>query len=177
MKFKEIANRLTGISCPIFGVSWNPVEVEVTKARRIISFLEDRRVLYDPSQVEIPRYCVESVLEIRRFLTDEIGGLTFDNELAKDLRGMRAACRKFLGAVQNDDRDIVVFANHQGHYASWIFIGALGEMRGVFGIHIARIALQYGIDVEDDLASIFPARDSNDEIKQTAGRKRRGRAL
>src|SRR5262249_53409019 len=133
------------------------------------------RVLYDPSQLETPRYCVESVLEIRRFLTDEIGSLSFDNALAQDLRGMRAACRKFLGTVQNDDRDIVMFAHHQGHYASWIFFGALGEMRGVFGIHIARIALQYGVDVEDDLASILPARDTNGETEQIVGRERRKR--
>ncbi|HEU0144345.1 MAG TPA: DUF6650 family protein [Nitrososphaera sp.] len=164
MKFKEIANRFTGFSCPIFGVSWNPVEAEVTKARRVISFLEDRRVLYVPSEVETPKYCVQSVLEIRRFLTEEIGNLSFDAELSKNLRGMRAACRKFLNTVENDDRDIVIFANRQGHYANWIFIGALGEMRGVFGMHIAKIAIEYGIDVEDDLASILPEGDDNGEI-------------
>jgi hypothetical protein len=164
MKFKEIANRLTGFSCPAFGVSWNPVEADVTKARRIISFLEDRQVLYVPSEVEVPEHCVHSVLEIRSFLTSEIGNLAFDDELAKNLCGMRAACRKFLNTVQDDDRDIVVFANRLGPYASWTFIGALGEMRGVFGMHIAKIAIQYGIDVEDDLASILPAGDDNGEI-------------
>jgi hypothetical protein len=164
MKFKEIANRLTGFSCPVFGVSWNPVEADVTKARRIISFLEDRRVLYVPSEVEVPGHCVHSVLEIRRFLTSEIGNLAFDDELPKNLRGMRAACRKFLSTVVDDDRDIVIFANRLGHYASWTFIGALGEMRGVFGMHIAKIAIQYGIDVEDDLASILPAGDNDGEI-------------
>jgi hypothetical protein len=164
MKFKEIANRLTGFSSPIFGVSWNPVEAEVTKARRVISFLEDRRVLFDPIEVERPEYCIQSVLEIRRFLTEELGNLSFDDELAKNLRGMRAACRKFLNTVQNDDRNIIVFANRQGHYASWIFIGALGEMRGVFGMHIAKIAIEYGVDIENDLASILPAGDDNGEI-------------
>lgn len=34
MKFSEIAQRLTGISCPIFGVSWTAPEAEVTVARR-----------------------------------------------------------------------------------------------------------------------------------------------
>ena len=49
MIFREIRERLTGISCPIFGVSWNPSETERTKAIKIIRFLEDRRVLYNPS--------------------------------------------------------------------------------------------------------------------------------
>lgn len=48
MIFREIRERLTGISCPIFGVSWNPSETERTKAIKIIRFLEDRRVLYNP---------------------------------------------------------------------------------------------------------------------------------
>lgn len=48
MRFTELLNRLTGISCPVFGVSWNPVDTERSIARRIIIFLELRRVLYIP---------------------------------------------------------------------------------------------------------------------------------
>jgi hypothetical protein len=33
---------------------------------------------------------------------------------------------------------------------------ALGELRGVFGIHVGLLATKYGIDVEDGLASILP---------------------
>ena len=29
MNFKAILNRLTGLSCPIFGISWNPIESEI----------------------------------------------------------------------------------------------------------------------------------------------------
>ena len=46
-------------------------------------------------------------------------------------------------------------ASH-GHWASWVFTGALGEMRGVFGVHIARLAASHGLDVEDELATIIP---------------------
>jgi hypothetical protein len=48
MKFSEIANRLTGISTPFGGASWKPAEMEIEGARRVIAFLEDRRVLYEP---------------------------------------------------------------------------------------------------------------------------------
>ena len=53
MKFSEIANRLTGISTPVGGVSWQPAELEIAGARRVVAFLEDRRVLYDPYQMEL----------------------------------------------------------------------------------------------------------------------------
>ena len=37
--------------------------------------------------------------------------------------------------------------------------GALGEIRGVFGVDIARPAASPGLDVEDELASLLPAPD------------------
>jgi hypothetical protein len=38
-----------------------------------------------------------------------------------------------------------------------MFNDALGELRAVVGIHIALLSAKFGIDVEDDPASIFPA--------------------
>lgn len=63
MIFREIRERLTGISCPIFGVSWNPSETERTKAIKIIRFLEDRRVLYNPYEQECPDHCIHSIIK------------------------------------------------------------------------------------------------------------------
>ena len=71
---------------------------------------------------------------------------------------MRAACRKFLDSVTTDKR-IVQFGASTGHFASWQFNGAVGELRGVFGIHITQIATQHGLDIEDDLAKIIPEVD------------------
>ncbi|MCL4400348.1 hypothetical protein M1506_03720 [Patescibacteria group bacterium] len=157
MKFKEIIKRLNGISTPVFGISWNPNQTDRDLAKEVISFLEDRRVLYNPSEMEMPDHCVQSVLEIRRFLTQKIG-IAQDNNPVDSLRAMRASCRKFLDTV-GADKDIVQYGHHHGHWASWTFNGALGELRGVFGIHVARIATMYGLDVEEDLATILPAAD------------------
>jgi hypothetical protein len=69
MKSREIVSRITGLSVPVFGVQWNPPEAECVAARRVLAFLEDRRVLYVPSEMELPQHCVESVLRIREFRT------------------------------------------------------------------------------------------------------------
>jgi len=160
MKFREIANRLTGLSTPIFGISWNPPEAEVSIVRRIIAFMEDRRVLYVPSEVEVPDHCVQSVLRIREFLTNELASIEPSSELGQSLMALRSSCRKFLNTVQEEEGKIIRFGASQGHYASWIFISAIGEMRGVFGLHLAKLAVAHGLDVEDDLAKIFPAEDA-----------------
>jgi len=130
VKFKDIAARLTGISSPIFGVSWKAPETERSVAKRVVAFLEDRRVLYSPSEMEVPAHCVQSVLEIRRSLTAEISKREEKTEISASLRAMRAACRKFLDTVQADEGRIIRFGADRGHYASWTFNGALGEMRG-----------------------------------------------
>ncbi|MBP6748751.1 MAG: hypothetical protein KA144_03845 [Xanthomonadaceae bacterium] len=157
MKFREIASRLTGFSTPIFGISWNPPETEIAAARRLITFLEDRRVLYVPSEAEVPNHCIDSILEIRRYLTSEMGDVAKDETLGQSMSAMRAACRKFLDATQVDEGRIIQFGADRSHYASWVFIAALGELRGIFGLHIARIATAFGLDVESQLAVILPA--------------------
>jgi hypothetical protein len=35
----------------LVGVSWQPTDLEVSAARRVIAFLEDRRVLYAPEEM------------------------------------------------------------------------------------------------------------------------------
>ena len=155
MDFKDIAKRITGISILNSGVSWNPPEPESDVAQRVISELEDRRVLYNPSEMELPAHCVESIIQIRRMLTCELKNLDQSSNLAASLKAMRAACRKFLDTVQTDERIIKFGASHN-HFASWQFNGAVGELRGVFGIYIAQIAVQYGINVDQPLSTILP---------------------
>jgi len=162
MKFKEIAKRLTGLSTPVIGVSWNPDNTSKDIAKRVISFLEDRRVLYNPGEMEVPHYCVSSVLEIRKFLTEQIPTAS-DNNLQDSLKAMRNACRKFLDLIGGEKESLKL----GGQYVSWdtwVFNSALGELRGVFGIHVAKIAVSYKIDVENDLASILPGIE-DDEIE------------
>jgi hypothetical protein len=174
VKFNDIASHLTGISCPLFGVSWTPPASEREAAKRLIAFLEDRRVLYNASELEVPEHCVQSIIEIRHHLTDELTKLDNADELANHLRAMRAACRQLLNTVQAGDRyDIVRFGNYGGHNASWIFMSALGQMRGVFGVHIAQLAAAFGLDIEDDLAVILPGNDDGrDDEQEPRGHRR-----
>jgi len=126
-----------------------------------MTFLEDRRVLYDPTEVEIPEHCVESVLQIRQELTRAIQGSGRDSDLTAHLQAMRAACRKFVGSVAGTSRTPRIITS-LGTYQGWVFVSALGELRGVFGVHIAQIAAKYGLDVAKELVPILPAKDDGD---------------
>ncbi len=157
MNYREILTHITGFNVPIFGVSWNPKESEIDVARRILTFLEDRRLLYNPYHIEVAEDCVRSALDIRRFLTTEIGKLAGDSELAKHLRGIRAVCRKFLDATDHRSRRLV-----HPHWSGWHeaeFFTQLGELRASIGLHVAAISVMHGIDVEGQLAIVLPNAD------------------
>lgn len=155
MRFTELLNRLTGISCPVFGVSWNPVDTERSIARRIIIFLEPRRVLYSSYDYESVCPCITSVTEIKNYLTSELQNIDEQSELNAYVRSMRNACNKFLSKCP-DKKEFRCYACQPGNIDNWIFTSAIGELRGVFGVMIGQIAKVYGLDVEDDLAQIIP---------------------
>jgi len=49
------------------------------------------------------------------------------------------------------------------HWGNKDFLAALGELRGVFGIHVAILATKFDIPIEEDLRSILPLADETDE--------------
>ena len=155
IRFSDIANQLAGISTPIGGANWQPGTPDVEVARRVLSFLEDRRVLYDPLEVEVPQQCVESVLRISEFLTDELAKQGIGNELAGHLRAMGAACRRFLDHLRSPDKPSEFYLPHGDTFMMWQLNQALGELRAMFGIHLAQIAAKHRLDVEEPLSYVI----------------------
>lgn len=167
MTFKEIANSITGISCPVFGISWNPPKMESKIAEKVIIYLEDKRVLYNPYDLEMPDHCIQSVDDIRKFLTEQLFDAKKDGELSYNLRAMRSACRKFLDMTTMNSN---YFSRQNGRVDSnlgmggqMLFYSGIGELRGTFGVLIAQVLVMYGIDCESELLTILPLEitDSN----------------
>jgi len=182
--FKSIAKRLTGFSTPIFGVSWKPPDFERDAASRILTELEDHRAFYAPYEAEFPPFVVDSIINARREITDELKNLDRNSKLAEHLLSIRAACRKFLtvvgkipeliefdkGGAKEDGRDFEVKEiDHKMNYD--YFWSALGALRGEVGVHIACVASEYGIDVEEELASIFPEEVDDEQAEKKVERR------
>jgi hypothetical protein len=102
VRLSEIANRLNGISTPFFGVSWTPATVDVVIAKKVITYLQGRRLLLSAHEIHDSafRRIEQSVSEIRAFLTETLcaGGLRAEMEETLDL--MRRACLEFLDALE-----------------------------------------------------------------------------
>jgi hypothetical protein len=149
------------------GISFAPpTESEREAAHHIITFLEDRRVLYNPTELEVPEHCIRSVFEIRKELIRVARDHAREGDLGAHLRAMAAACRKFLDAAGRlKEKGHTVWPEGRS-YAGWVLDSALGELRGVMGMHIAQLAVRYDVDVHDELASILPLETTEaDEVE------------
>ncbi len=157
---EDVIRRLTGLTTPWKEVPSVPA-AERALAEEMMEFLAARRVMYLPAALETPHHCVSSVFVISDTLTGFSRQVAPDSALHATLRGMRAACLKFLSAVQADRGRKLEYPVLPGDHGIWAFATALGELRGVMGIHVAHVAARYSLDVSDDLATILPDRDTS----------------
>lgn len=97
-----LLRRIDSISVPTPG---GPVTVGIRQpddnerriAQRVLTILEDRRVLYDPPHQEVVSWCRGSVQYIRERLQGELEGLpSASNRLRGSVRLMLEASRQFL---------------------------------------------------------------------------------
>ena len=141
LKFKEIASRITGISVPIFGISWNPPEPERKVIRDLLIYLEDRRAItYLVTRAK--ENAVKSILMVREELTKALQRIAEHSAAEPHLRCMRGACRDFLDENPPDD-------SLDPKYRK-----AIARLQRIFGPEIAALAVEYGIDLEIQLASV-----------------------
>ena len=149
----KLLKSITGISCPFFGVSWNPSKSDRERIKRFLTFLEERRVLFNPYHLEVPIWVSESIIEIRARITDLIPEFDENSEVVEILKTMRSACRRYL------DR---TFKLQSKRYMNDLLVQNLIEMRSVFGICIAKLSMMYGINIEEELADIIPLINDED---------------
>ncbi|MFI9204030.1 DUF6650 family protein [Streptomyces sp. NPDC053048] len=158
MKLFGWLRHITGFSTPVAGISWESPESQVSAARAILIYLEDRRVLTaggigDPRQrvteirrLEQPQFCIDSVLMMRMWLTEFQIEHDVSEFLSARLGVMRQACRHFLDTV--------------GSYVPLVtserFVDALIELRKAIGAQVALIAGKYKLDVSEPLSAILP---------------------
>jgi len=149
IKGRELAARLIGIRTPIGGVDWEPPAEEQKRARHVLALLAEQRALWDPYDAAIVAFVAQSIVDLRERLSGELEGLPGGSVLQEGLRAMQAACRMFL------DENESPRSGYGPPYEAQLH-STLGELRALFGIHIARIACAYALEVDAHLERILP---------------------
>ena len=151
MKIKKALKHIKSISTPFGGLSWDISTTEREVIRKLIIFLEDRAVLFNPYQLEDLRWVIKSISEIRQYLTETLQKLDETTPLIYYLKAMRASCRKFM----NNTKD----CKFGGMIEKAETFASLGEVRAMFGFYLKDLVSKFNIDIEEGLMSIFPAED------------------
>jgi len=158
LKITDLARRITGFSTSIVGLSLNPPAADRKVVRAFLTFLEDRRVLFNPFKLEVEYEVQQSILQIREQCTKAIGALPESSHAIAPLQGIRAACRRFLDEPLTHSRRF-----HQRDIygpGGPEFFTALGEFRATVGAHVASLAVFYKIELKPEIAAIVPAEDT-----------------
>jgi len=149
LRGRKLAARLTGIRTPIGGIDWQPAPEERARARQVLAYLAEQQALWDPYDVAISAFVTQFIVDLRGQLRDDLDSLATDSVLREGLQAMHAACRKFLEENQSPRSGYGPPYEAQLH-------STLGELRALFGIHIARIACAYDLEVDGHLEGILP---------------------
>lgn len=148
------------------GINWERTAGDEQVARAVVGFLEDRRLLFGDRHVEDEAHCVDSALECRAFLTDQIAHGGISEQLEIVLKAMRAAFRRFVEKAGPHGRN---FTYGYGPHGAETFGLALGDLRTSVGGQLAVIAWRYDIEVDDELARILPPDDNGDDPSWVVG--------
>ena len=156
-KLKEFTNKkVTGVSTPFGGVQWEHGLADDVQAQNIVDFLSDRRVLFNDGELEVPRFCVESVHEIRQFLTDTLRENQQDTPVRSCLLDLLGACRKFDNTITQKCPSL-----QHGHLSNQFFeqisfFTSLGELRGAFGVQLDFLKDMYDSRLTSELSRMLP---------------------
>jgi hypothetical protein len=118
--------------------------------------------------MEVGVYVLRSIEEIRTRLTKDLEQVERTSTLGESITAMRASCRKFMTQVQDDP-----MSRRHWHTEGMVW-QALGELRAIFGLHIARIACAYNLEIEEQLMPILPGEyeEGSSETGHSADRKK-----
>ena len=155
LRGRKLAARLTGIRTPIGGIDWQPPPDEQDRARQVLTYLAEQGALWDPYDIAISSFVTQSIVDLRGQLRNDLDDLPNDSVLHEALRAMHAACRSFLEENQSPRSGYGPPYEAQLH-------STLGELRALVGIHIARIACAYDLEVDPRLVGILPPEPDED---------------
>ena len=103
---------LNGVSTPIGGISWNKTHSAKDKFSFLLLYLESKRILVNPIEMEKKEWCIESVLEIKKQLVAIIEEAVFKEDDLNFIRNMIDSCNQYLDSVSVLDLPNIIYKSN-----------------------------------------------------------------
>lgn len=148
---KGKTKRITGFGLGSLSLQWEYVEVNRDVVRRIVTALEDARVLYDPDNREDVEFCRLSADKIRGLLTLEIPNVKEGGDVERAFKKMRQAARDFVSAAGPHSANFMADFEYFHRCLTALRVGILDEL--------SWLTAGFDIKVDEPLASYVPVVD------------------
>lgn len=136
---------INGISFPIGGVSWGKSITAKDRFRDLLLFLESKRILVNPIEMEVKHECIESVLDIKSRLMSTTPDVSFNVEDIGIIRIWVDACNKFLDTVKDNKIPHLIYKKDNISWVDCQFDTAMKDFRAVFREQIRVIENKYNL--------------------------------
>ncbi|MBQ8506953.1 MAG: hypothetical protein IJ466_05950 [Clostridia bacterium] len=146
--------RLTGISLPFGGLSWDQNTTAKECFQYLMIYLESKRILVNPHEMELKSECIQSTLEIKRTLTEIVKDAALGQEDLEIVRSMIGACNNFLDSTREDDVPHLIYKLDGKHWENSRFDTAMKEFRSAFRYQLKKIeerhSLHFGLEIPEE---------------------------
>ena len=133
---------LNGFSTSLGGISWNKTTSSKEMFTHLLFFLESKRILVNPIELEFKDWCIESVLEIKQQLvsiTQELKLKDFDADI---IRNMIDACNDYLDTVKPMNLPGIIYKKDD-RWEDLSFDRAMKTFRNSYKQEIVKIEKKY----------------------------------
>ena len=131
--------RITGVSTPIGGISWEFTETKKKGIKDLFLFLESKRILVNPKEMEVKEWSEQSVIEIKSKLVSIATEYEYSQNTMECFKMMIDTCNIFLDNM------------HQVNISGIIYASAMKEFRKSFKYNIQRLSEEYQLTFSKEI--------------------------
>ena len=124
--------KITGFGFSSFSIQWENLITPKQRIKELFVYLESKRVLVNPTEMEYFDYCIKSILEIKNQLVSITNGINFPGDDLQEIRSLVIACNKFLDDTEDKNIPGLIYKLDQTHWANQDYDIAMKEFRKRF---------------------------------------------
>ncbi|GCA65824.1 hypothetical protein KGMB01110_02600 [Mediterraneibacter butyricigenes] len=143
--------KLNGISVPIGGISWEYTESGQKGIQEMFYYLESKRLLINPKEMENKEWSEKSAIEIKNKLVDILSRYKYDQNIITIIKQMVDACNEFLDNMQRVEVRGILYKNLQSDWEDLEYGVAMKKFRKIFRGSIKLLAETYNITFSKEI--------------------------
>ena len=143
--------RITGVSTPIGGISWEFTETKKKGIKDLFLFLESKRILVNPKEMEVKEWSEQSVIEIKNKLVSIATEYEYSQNTMECFKMMIDTCNIFLDNMHQVNISGIIYKNQKGDCIHRGYASAMKEFRKSIKYNIQRLSEEYQLTFSKEI--------------------------